>query len=127
MRCDALRSSSTSTAAQPHHALQGCKLYVMDACASVTIDDCRDCTIFIGPTEASVFIRDCSGCTFAVISRQLRCVGEQGRGAAGVLAPRSWEGGLVAAALQQAAPGACKARGAGCWLGPPANAGSEPG
>jgi protein XRP2 len=47
----------------------------MDACASVTIDDCTNCTIVIGPTEGSVFIRDCSGCTFAVISRQLRSVG----------------------------------------------------
>lgn len=32
--------------------LQGCDLYVMDACAMVTIDDCRDCRIFIGPTES---------------------------------------------------------------------------
>jgi hypothetical protein len=32
--------------------LQGCDLYVMDACAMVTIDDCKDCRIFIGPTES---------------------------------------------------------------------------
>jgi hypothetical protein len=32
--------------------LQGCELYVMDACAMVTIDDCKDCRIFIGPTES---------------------------------------------------------------------------
>lgn len=32
--------------------LQGCDLYVMDACAMVTVDDCKDCRIFIGPTES---------------------------------------------------------------------------
>jgi hypothetical protein len=32
--------------------LQDCQLYVMDACASVTIDDCKNCHIIIGPTES---------------------------------------------------------------------------
>ncbi len=32
--------------------LQDCELYVMDACASVTIDDCKNCHIIIGPTES---------------------------------------------------------------------------
>lgn len=34
------------------HGLQDCNLFVMDHCASVTIDDCSNCRIFIGPTEA---------------------------------------------------------------------------
>lgn len=31
---------------------QRCCLYVMDTCAMVTIDDCKECCIFIGPTDS---------------------------------------------------------------------------
>jgi protein XRP2 len=31
---------------------KGCDLFVLDHCASVTVDDCSDCRIFVGPTEA---------------------------------------------------------------------------
>lgn len=51
---------------------EGCDLYVLDHCAMVTVDNCKDCRIFVGPTESSIFIRDSSGCSCAVICRQLR-------------------------------------------------------
>jgi hypothetical protein len=52
--------------------VQDCDIYIIDACAQVTVDGARNCRIFIGPTEGSVFIRDCVNCKFAIICRQLR-------------------------------------------------------
>jgi hypothetical protein len=30
----------------------GCRLYLLDACAMVTVDDCSGCSVFIGPTDS---------------------------------------------------------------------------
>ena len=60
--------------------VQDCDIYLMDACAQVTVDGARNCRIFIGPTEGAVFIRDCVNCKFAIVCRQLRtrdCVNVQ--------------------------------------------------
>eukprot|EP00899_Mesostigma_viride_P001424 jgi/Mesvir1/11282/Mv01076-RA.1 len=51
---------------------EDCDLYLLDACAQVTIDNCINCRIFIGPVESSIFIRGCKGCKCAFVCRQFR-------------------------------------------------------
>lgn len=49
-----------------------CTLVVLDHCAQVQIDDCRDCRILIGACSSSIFIRNSTNCSFYVCGKQIR-------------------------------------------------------
>ncbi|XP_028392552.1 protein XRP2-like [Dendronephthya gigantea] len=51
---------------------EGCKIYIFDHTATVTVDDCVDCKIFLGPSKGSVYIRDCKDCSFVLACQQFR-------------------------------------------------------
>ena len=51
---------------------QDSSLFILNAIAQCTVDECRDSFIFIGPSEGPVFIRDCKNCVFVVACHQLR-------------------------------------------------------
>eukprot|EP00898_Chlorokybus_atmophyticus_P001621 jgi/Chlat1/245/Chrsp1S03150 len=49
-----------------------CAIFLLDCCATVTVDACRNCRVFVGPTEGSVFVRDCVDTKLSSICRQFR-------------------------------------------------------
>ncbi|GBF89033.1 hypothetical protein Rsub_01532 [Raphidocelis subcapitata] len=51
---------------------RGCALFLLDACAMVTVDACSDCALFIGPTDGAVFLRGCTNCRCVALCGQLR-------------------------------------------------------
>lgn len=53
----------------------GCDIYVLEATAQVTIDDCVDCRIVLGPCAGSLFLRDSSKCVVMAACQQYRTRG----------------------------------------------------
>jgi protein XRP2 len=51
---------------------KGCKFYLFDWSAAITIDECEDCDFFLGPCESSVFIRTTKNSRFILAAQQLR-------------------------------------------------------
>lgn len=49
-----------------------CDIYVLDHCATVTVDDCTNCKIFIGAIKTSIFVRDCNNCVVVTCCQQFR-------------------------------------------------------
>jgi protein XRP2 len=50
----------------------GCKIYVHDQTAQVTIDLCEQSQIVMGPCQSSTFVRNCNDCTLVLVTGQLR-------------------------------------------------------
>lgn len=54
---------------------KGCDVYVLEATAQVTVDDCVDCRLVLGPCAGSVFLRDCTRCAVVAACQQFRTRG----------------------------------------------------
>ena len=46
--------------------LENCTVVLLDHCAQIQVDRCKNTKFFIGPVKASIFLRDCEDCEVTV-------------------------------------------------------------
>ena len=49
-----------------------CKIFILDNCGGMFVDDCENCKIIVGPIEGSIMVRTSKNCEISVIARQIR-------------------------------------------------------
>ena len=51
---------------------KNCKIFILDNCGGMFVDDCENCKIIVGPIEGSIMVRTSKNCEISVIARQIR-------------------------------------------------------
>ena len=51
---------------------KNCKIFILDNCGGMFVDDCENCKIIVGPIEGSIMVRTSKNCQISVIARQIR-------------------------------------------------------
>ena len=51
---------------------KNCKIFILDNCGGMFVDDCQNCKIIVGPIEGSIMVRTSKNCNISVIARQIR-------------------------------------------------------
>jgi hypothetical protein len=51
---------------------KNCKIFILDNCGGMFVDDCENCKIIVGPIEGSIMVRTSKNCNISVIARQIR-------------------------------------------------------